>query len=68
MQRKEINRLYKLLEDTLEDARQAKERSDTIILQLTQQTEQLTKQNQLLLEDLRPKRRWYQKIFAWNGA
>ena len=43
------------------DAETAKERADTIILQLTQQ-------NQLLLEDLRPKRRWYHKLFAWNNA
>lgn len=68
MQREEINRLHKLLEDALEDARQAKERSDTIVLQLTQQVEQLTGQNQLLLEDLRPKRRWYHRLFAWNGT
>ena len=50
------------------DAESAKERSDTIILQLTQQVEQLTNQNQLLLEDLRPKRRWYHRLLAWNGG
>jgi len=32
---------------------QDRQRSDTIILQLTQQVEQLTKQNQILLEDHR---------------
>ena len=50
------------------DAESAKERSDTIILQVSQQVNQLTEQNQLLLEDLRPKKRWYHRLFAWNGA
>ena len=26
----------------------------------------LTEQNQLLLEDLRPKRRWYHRLLTWN--
>jgi len=50
------------------DAEAGKERSDTIILTLTQQVEQLTKQNQLLLEDLRPTKRWYHRLFAWNAT
>jgi excisionase family DNA binding protein len=29
---------------------------------------QLTEQNQLLLEDLRPKRRWYHRLLVWNSA
>jgi len=65
----------KLIQQMQADLEASKERSDTIILQLTQQvdkiTEQnqaLTQQNQLLLEDLRPKRRWYHRLFAWNGT
>ena len=54
--------------EIIKEMQQDRQRSDTIVLQLTQQVEQLTGQNQLLLEDLRPKRRWYQKIFAWNGT
>ena len=27
----------------------------------------VTKQNQLLLEDLRPKRRWYHRLLLWNN-
>jgi excisionase family DNA binding protein len=27
---------------------------------------QITEQNQLLLEDLRPKRRWYHRLLLWN--
>lgn len=29
---------------------------------------QLTDKNQLLLEDLRPKRRWYHRLLVWNNA
>jgi len=28
---------------------------------------QITEQNQLLLEDLRPKQRWYHRLFWWNN-
>ena len=27
----------------------------------------ITEQNQLLLEDLRPKQRWYHRLFGWNN-
>ena len=50
------------------DAESTKERSDTIILQLTRQLEAITEQNQLLLEDLRPKQRWYHRLLVWNNA
>ena len=58
----------KTIQQIQADAESSKERSDTIILQLTQQVEQLTNQNQLLLEDLRPKRRWWTRLFAWNST
>lgn len=29
--------------------------------------DRITEQNQLLLEDLRPKRRWYHRLFWWNN-
>lgn len=68
----EANQAKERSDQTIQQMQQStessKERSDTIVLQLTQQVESLTKQNQLLLEDLRPKRRWYQKLFAWNGT
>ena len=54
----------KTIQQIQADAESSKERSDTIILQLTQQVEQLTQQNRLLLEDLRPKRRWWNRLFA----
>ncbi len=57
------------------DTESAKERSDTIVLQLTQQVDKITQQNQaltqetrLLLEDSRPKRRFWKRLFAWNGG
>jgi len=53
---------------TIDNMQQDRQRSDTIILSLTQQVEQLTGQNRLLLEDLRPKRRFWNRLFAWNGA
>jgi len=31
-------------------------------------TSELTEQNQLLLEDLRPKPRWYHRLLVWNNA
>jgi uncharacterized coiled-coil DUF342 family protein len=57
-----------LIRQMQQDSESSKERSDTIILQLTQQNEQLTKQNQLLLEDLRPKKSFFKRLFAWNGG
>jgi len=53
----------KTIQQMQQDSESSKERSDTIVLQLTQQVEQLTGQNQLLLEDFRPKRRWYHKLW-----
>ena len=52
---------------TINTMQEDRQRSDTIILQLTKQVEQLTNQNQLRLEDLRPKRRWYHRIL-WSGT
>lgn len=41
----------------------------TQLLAMTQKTaSELTGQNQLLLEDLRPKRRWYHRLLVWNNA
>lgn len=51
--------------DTMQEDRQ---RSDTIVLSLTQQVEQLTGQNQLLLEDSRQKKGFLRRLFAWNGT
>ena len=69
------NHADKIIQQMQADLESSKERSDTIVLQLTQQldklTEQnqaLTQQNQLLLEDLRPKRRFWKRLFAWNGG
>jgi len=64
--RADVEYLQTQLSQTLASIDEHRQRSDTIILQLTQQSEQLTKQNQLLLEDLRPQRRWYHRLFAWN--
>ena len=57
----------------LDELQESRNRSDTIVLQLTQQVDKLTKQNQaltqqtqLLLEDNR--KRWYHRLFAWNGG
>ena len=41
----------------------------TQLLGMAQKTaSELTNQNQLLLEDLRPKRRWYHRLLVWNHA
>lgn len=38
------------------------------LLAITQKNiNQITEQNQLLLEDLRPKQRWYHRLFGWNN-
>lgn len=73
--KEENERLHKRLEQAMEmmqqmqsDFESSKERSDTIILQLTRQVDSLNEQNQLLLEDKRPKQRWYHRLFAWNNA
>lgn len=66
--RADVEYLQTQLSQTLASIEEHRQRSDTIVLQLTQQVEQLTNQNQLLLEDFRPNRRWYHKLFAWNGT
>ncbi len=39
------------------------------LLALSQKnTAGLTEQNQLLLEDLRPKQRWYHRLLVWNNV
>lgn len=39
------------------------------LLAMAQKTaDRLAEQNQLLLEDKRPKRRWYHRLFAWNNV
>lgn len=58
------NQMLKLQDELIESQR----RSDTIIVQLTQQLNHLTEQNQLLLEDKRLKRRWYHRLLMWNNA
>lgn len=41
----------------------------TQLLAMAQKTTNgLTEQNQLLLEDLRPKRRWYHRLLVWSNA
>ena len=41
----------------------------TQLLAMAQKTaDGLTEQNQLLLEDLRPKQRWYHRLLVWNNA
>ena len=72
---KSRQRTDELIQQMQADAEVAKERSDTIVLQLTQQVDKITQQNQaltqetrLLLEDSRPKRRFWKRLFAWNGG
>jgi len=64
--REELSKITEAYTQAQADTESSKERTDTIILQLTQQVEQLTGQNQLLLEDKR--KRWYHRLFAWNGG
>ncbi|MBC8522165.1 MAG: helix-turn-helix domain-containing protein [Methanomicrobia archaeon] len=61
-------RTDQIIQQMQADFESTKERSDTIILQLTRQLDALTEQNQLLLEDLRPKQRWYHRLLVWNNA
>jgi chromosome segregation ATPase len=61
-------RTDQIIQQMQADFESSKERSDTIILQLTRQLDCLVEQNQLLLEDKRPKRRWYHRLLVWNNA
>lgn len=64
----EIEHLRQVLAETQRQLEESSSRSDTIILQLTRQLDSLTEQNQLLLEDKRPKQRWYHRLLVWNHA
>jgi len=55
----EQERTDQIIQQMQSDLESTKERSDTIVLQLTQQLDQQTK----LLQDLRPKEWWYHRIW-----
>ena len=61
-------RTDQIIQQMQSDAESSKERSDTIILQLTRQLDTITEQNQLLLEDKRPRQRWYHRLLVWNNV
>lgn len=60
MQRQQIEHLKQLLDDALQDARESKERSDTIIITLTQRLDEQVK----MLEDMREHKSMWQRIKA----
>ena len=66
-QKEEMERLHKLLDDTLQDTRESKERSDTIVLSLTRQMDEQVK----MIEDMqKPKPLWqrFKSRLGWGIA
>ena len=60
MQKEQIEHLKQLLDDALQDARESKERGDTIVLSLTRQMDEQVK----MIEDMRERKNIWQKIKA----
>jgi excisionase family DNA binding protein len=63
------------LEEQVEQLKQQLSETDEQIAELHQllaisqkNVDRVTEQNQLLLEDLRPKQRWYHRLLVWNNA
>jgi transcriptional antiterminator len=63
MQRQQIEHLKQLLDDTLQDVRESKERADTIILTLTRRLDEQVK----MLEDMRQRQNIWQRVKARIG-
>jgi len=59
----QLENLQKTLDEALQESGQSRERSDTIILTLTNQLEQ----HRLLLEDLRNRKKMLQRVKSWFG-
>ncbi len=62
-QQGEIENLHKLLDDSLQDTRESKERSDTIIITLTQRVDEQVK----MLEDIRKPQPLWNRVKARLG-
>lgn len=60
---KQIEHLQNTLDEALQESASSRERSDTIILQLTRQLEQ----HKLMLEDMRQRQPILQKVKSWFG-
>jgi hypothetical protein len=60
---KQIEHLQNTLDEALQESAHSRERSDTIILKLTNQLEQ----QQFMLEDMRQPKRLLQKVKSWFG-
>jgi predicted site-specific integrase-resolvase len=58
----------KQMQSQIDDYREQISELHQLLAVAQKNVDHLTEQNQLLLEDLRPKRRWWNRLFAWNGA
>jgi len=58
----------KQMQSQIDDYREQISELHQLLAVAQKNVDSLATQNQLLLEDLRPKRRWYHRLFAWNGG